>query len=525
MQILCSVGDAGRCCFFFVVVFSIAVFKPLTFVFWMKMVLREILLRAVIVCSFLHVDGKRKETVILVSFDGFRWDYLDMNRTNTDHFNSIVKGGVRAKYVRNVFPTVTFPNHYTIVTGLYPESHGIISNSMYDPIANATFSMRTNDSKWWNKFAEPLWVTTEKQGQKSGMCYWPGYDVDYKGCRPSFTPSGLGFKRPFADRFNDTMPWKSRVDLVMSWLKNPDPPTFVTLYFNSPDEAGHCCGPDSVNVTEEIRKDNEITGYLLQQLDKENLLDKVNVIVTADHGTGTFNSSTVISIEEFLPSMGEYTIWVYAGSYFLLNATDLTRAYNGLKKAEQKHPQLKVYRKEELPEELHFKHNNLIPEIIVIMDEGWIARISDDAKNVSKNVMYTRGAHGWMPSAPSMHPFFIARGPAFKQGYKSGPIDMVDIYPLICHLLNIEPLPNNGSLDRIAHLLKVSPSPSSDKHDWLNTGEIIAVVIGSAIAITVCVYAVLMVQKDRRHENRQQRHTEVAVPLLYDGDQDNENVL
>ena len=505
---------------FYVVVFSIAVSS--LFVFWIKMILQEILFGTLIVCSFLHVDAKRKETVILVSFDGFRWDYLDMNRTNTDHFNSIVKGGVRAEYVRNVFPTVTFPNHYTIVTGLYPESHGIISNSMYDPIANATFSMRTNDSKWWNKFAEPLWVTTEKQGQKSGMCYWPGYDVDYKGCKPSFTPSGLGFKRPFADPFNETMPWKSRVDLIMSWLKNPDPPSFVTLYFDSPDEAGHCCGPDSVNVTEEIRKDDEITGYLLQQLDKENLLDKVNLIVTADHGTGTFNSSTVINLEEFVPSIGEYTIWAYAGTYFLLNATNVTRAYNGLKKAGQKHPQLKVYRKEELPDELHFKHNNLIPEIIVIMDEGWIVYISDD-KNDTKNVTFTAGAHGWMPSAPPMQPFFIARGPAFKQGFKSGPIDMVDIYPLICHLLNIEPLPNNGSLDRIAHLLKVSPSSSSDKHHWLNTGEIIAVVIGSAIAITVCMYAVLMVWKDHRHENKQQRRTEGAVPLLY-GDPDDENV-
>lgn len=321
------------------------------------------------------------------------------------------------------------------------------------------------------------------------------------------------------------MPWKSRVDLIMSWLKNPDPPTFVTLYFDSPDEAGHCCGPDSVNVTEEIRKDDEITGYLLQQLDKENLLDKVNLIVTADHGTGTFNSSTVINVEEFVPSVGECTTkWVCAGTYLLLNATNVTRAYNGLKKAGQKHPQLKVYRKEELPDELHFKQSNLIPEIIVIMDEGWIASISSDPKNVSKNVTFTKGAHGWIPSAPSMHPFFIARGPAFKQGYKSGPIDMVDIYPLICHLLNIEPLPNNGSLDRIAHLLKVSPSSSSDKHHWLNTGEIIALVIGSAIAITVCMYAVLMVWKDRRHENRQQRPTEGAVPLLF-GDPDDENVV
>lgn len=473
--------------------------------------------------TFLHVDAKRKETVILVSFDGFRWDYLKMNRTNTDHFNVIIKEGVQAEYVRNVFPTVTFPNHYTIVTGLYPESHGIISNSMYDAVTNDTFTMRTNDSKWWNTFSEPLWITSEKQGQKSGMCFWPGYDIDYKGYKPSYSPSGLGYGRPFADPHNETMHWKKRVDLIMEWLKKPDPPSFVTLYFDSPDEAGHCCGPDSVNVTEEIRKDNEITGYLLQQLQGENLLDKVNLIVTADHGTGAFNSSTVINFDEFLPAKQDYTMWTYAGPYFLLNASDITKAYDDLKKAEKQHPHLHVYRKEELPEELHFKHNIHVPEIIVIMDEGWIADISDSIKNTSKGVTTTKGTHGWLPSAPSMHPFFMAQGPAFKQGYKTGPIDMVDIYPLICHLLDIEPLPNNGSLDRIAHLLKASPASKSHA-DWLNTGEIIALVIGSAIAITVCMYAVLMVWKDRRHVRRQEQPREGAIPLLF-GDSEDENVV
>lgn len=488
------------------------------------MVLETILFGTLFLCSFFQVDAERKETVILVSFDGFRWDYLKMNRTNTDHFNAIIKEGVQAEYVRNVFPTVTFPNHYTLVTGLYPESHGLVSNSMYDPILNDNFSMRTNDSKWWNTFSEPLWITNEKQGQKSGMCFWPGYDVEYKGDKPSFTPSGLGWGRPFVDPFNTTMPWESRVDLVIKWLKKPDPPSFVTLYFNSPDEAGHCCGPDSVNVTEEIRKDDEITGYLLQKLHKEDLLDKVNLIITADHGTGAFNLSTVIDVTNFLPPKQDYTMWTDTGPYFLLNATNITGAYDRLKEAEKQYTQLHVYRKEELPEELHFKQSIRVPEIIGIMDEGWLAKTSDHHKNVSKGVSVTKGAHGWPPSAPQMHPLFIAQGPAFKQGYKSGPIDMVDIYPLICHLLDIEPLPNNGSLDRIAHLLKASPV-SKPPANLLNTGEIIALVIGSAIVITVCMYAVLMVWKDRRHvSHRRERPREGAWPLLAD-DPEDENVV
>lgn len=485
------------------------------------MVYPKVLFATLFLYSFFHVYATRKDTVILVSFDGFRWDYLNMNRTKTDHFNGIIKQGVRAEYVRNVFPTVTFPNHYTIVTGMYPESHGILSNTMYDPVINDTFTMRTNDSKWWNTFSEPLWVTSQKQGKKSGMCYWPGYDVNYKGYKPSFSPSGLGLGRPFADRKNETMPWRSRVDLVMKWLREPDPPSFVTLYFEEPDEAGHCCGPNSANVTEEIKNDDEIIGYLLQQLRKENLLDKVNLIITSDHGTAAFNRSTIIQIDKFLPPQSDYKLWVYIGTFFMLNATNITKAYIDLKKAEKQYPQLTVYRKAELPDELHFKHNKRVPEIIGIMEEGWLVSIAEPIK---MKPMVTRGTHGWRPSVPSMHPFFMAQGPAFKQGHKSGPIDMVDIYPLICHLLGIQPSPNNGSLDRIAHLLA---SPSSSPTHWLNPGEVIALVIGSAIAITVCMYAVLMVWKDRRHIGRQDRYQpgEGGVPLLYGDDPDDENVV
>ncbi|XP_022798371.1 bis(5'-adenosyl)-triphosphatase enpp4-like [Stylophora pistillata] len=467
------------------------------------------------------VYSMRKDTVILVSFDGFRWDYLDMHRTATKNFSSIMKQGVRAEYVRNVFPTVTFPNHYTIVTGLYPESHGIISNSFYDAIANKSFDMNTNCSEWWDKFAEPLWVTSEKQGEKSGMCFWPGYDVVYKGQKPSFTPSEFGFGRPFAARENETIPpWKWRVDLVLKWLKDPDPPSFVTLYFEEPDEAGHCCGPDSVNVTEEIGRDDEITGYLLQELRKSNLTDSVNLIITADHGTAMYNLSTVLDFHEYLPP--DYSLWIAGGAYFSFDATNLTGAYDRLKKAEKHNSHFSVYRKEELPEELHFKHSRFVAEINVILEEGWLAAL--EPYNHSLKVV-TKGTHGWCPSTPSMHPFFLAQGPAFKQGYKSGPIEMVDIYPLICHLLGIDPLPNNGSLSRIEHLLKVAPNSSHSNAHWLTTGEIVAIVIGSAIALTVCMYAILMIQRDRRrHMIRSNRSGEGNQPLLF-GDEDDENII
>jgi len=489
-----------------------------------KMLLLKLLFGALLIYGILEAYAVGKETVILVSFDGFRWDYLDMNRTKTDNFESIIKNGVRAEYVQNVFPTVTFPNHYTIVTGQYPESHGIISNNMFDPILNDSFSMDTNDSMWWDTFSEPLWITNQQQGHKSGMCYWPGYDVEYHGLNASYTTSWYGYNKPFVTEKN-VMPWKERVDLVITWLKEPEPPSFIALYFNSPDEAGHCCGPYSVNVTEEIRKDDEITGYLLELLRKESLLDDVNLIITADHGTGAYNTSTVIKFDDYLTP--DSTVWTNAGSYFLLHSTNVTQAYDQLKKLQKKHPHFLVFGKEEVPDNLYFKHSIRVPEIVVIMEEHWMAQVSRIFNITFPDRVVTKGAHGWLPSVPSMHPFFIAQGSAFKKGYKSGPIDMVDIYPLICHLLGIKPARNNGSLDRIAHLLKSSPSSPSNTYS-LNTGEIIALVLGTAIGITACMYAVLMVFKNRHRVTRQQRPGEVDVPLidgeLY-GDQDDENVI
>lgn len=493
--------------------------------FCTKMFLSKILFAILFIYTVLGVYATGKETVILVSFDGFRWDYLDMNRTTTDNFDAIVRNGVRAKFVQNVFPTVTFPNHYTIITGQFPENHGIISNSMYDPVLKDSFSMSTNDSLWWNTFSEPLWVTNQKQGHKSGLCYWPGYDVEYKGLNASFTTSGCGYNRPYVTQKN-VMPWKMRVDLVVKWLKNPDPPSFIGLYFDSPDEAGHCCGPYSVNVTEEIRKDNEITGYLMNRLHEESLLDDINLIITADHGTGAYNSSTVINFDNYL--IPGSTVWTYQGTYFLLDAPNVTQAYYKLKELEQQHPHFTVLRKEDVPDNLHFKHSVRVPGIVVIMEEHWMARITKLLEfNITDNPerVVTKGAHGWLPSIPSMHPFFIAQGPAFKTGYKTDMINMVDIYPLICHLLGIKPAPNNGSLDRIAHLLKSSP-PS---HTYsLDTGEIIALVIGTAIGITICMYAVLMVMKGKRQVRGQRQPGEVDVPLIYGdlyGDQDDENVI
>ena len=233
-------------------------------------------------------------TVILVLFDGFRWDY--MSKTDTPNMDFIAKTGVRAPFVKNVFPTVSMPNLYTIVTGLFPESHGLIANEMFDPQFKAVFRMSNNESRWWNG-GEPVWVTNQKHGFKSATCFWPGFDVNIRGSFPTYSSIGTGYSKPFISG-GKVMPTKERIDMVIKWLTADEPPTFVAMYFEEPDSAGHRYGPESSQVRAAIsNQDHNTTGYLLHRLKEANLLDQVNLIITADHGMAAYNTSNFVNFD------------------------------------------------------------------------------------------------------------------------------------------------------------------------------------------------------------------------------------
>ena len=211
------------------------------------------------VCSHFEAPSE-KQTVFLISFDGFRWDYLD--KTSTPNFDFIIKTGVKAKYVINTFITKTFPNHYSIVTGLYEESHGIVGNIMYDPRFHSWFYVNNTETRWWK--ARPIWFTNEKaeKGRKSAVVFWPGSAV--KGQMPS----------KFL-KYDSNVPLRKRIDFLVESLKGDDPPNFLALYFEEPDKSGHRYGPDSREVKRKIREVDNGTGYLLDQLRASELLDKV----------------------------------------------------------------------------------------------------------------------------------------------------------------------------------------------------------------------------------------------------------
>lgn len=405
------------------------------------------------------VSASSNSTVILICLDGFRWDY--MSKTDTPNLDFIAKTGVQAPYVKNVFPTVTMSNLYTIVTGLYPESHGIIANEMFDPEFRAVFDSNNNETRWWDG-GEPVWVTNQKHGFKSGTSFWPGFDVAIRGYFPSFSTNGTKYSKPFASKEN-RMPAKERIDTVIKWLTTESPPTFVAMYFLETDTVGHEHGPDSPEIEAAIRDyDKNVTGYLLDQLRQVDLLDEVNIIVTSDHGMAAYNTSNFINFDDIV-NASTYDAWSGNKAFFTIQPRSGKEdyVYDSLKEGERKTKVYEVYKKEEVPDDLHFKHNRRIGSIVGLMKEGWYARSSKLPEgNISLDQI--RGDHGYSNSIKDMYPFFIARGPAFKENFTTAPFELIDIYPLICNILGIDPAPNNGSLNRVEALLKQSTPPTEN---------------------------------------------------------------
>lgn len=234
-----------------------------------------------------------------MSFDGFRWDYID--RVPTPNFRVLIDKGVTVDQVENAYITKTLPNHYSLVTGLYAETHGIVANEMYDPAWNQSFSMETDsiyDSRWWEE-AVPLWVTIQKAGGRSGAAMWPGTDVKIHGVLPTqYLP------------YNASVSFETRVERIIEWFSAPqgEAVDFGLLYWEEPDESGHKYGPESSYMDEVIVGIDEKLGFLINELKKAGLYDKVNLIVTSDHGMTQLFTHKIIELDEYV-SRDLYT-WV-----------------------------------------------------------------------------------------------------------------------------------------------------------------------------------------------------------------------
>ncbi|XP_055491538.1 ectonucleotide pyrophosphatase/phosphodiesterase family member 5 [Leucoraja erinacea] len=371
--------------------------------------------------------------VLLVSFDGFRWDYI--HKVPTPNFHYVMENGIHVNRVTNIFITKTLPNHYSLITGLYAESHGIVANEMYDKVLNKSFSMEGMemfDPVWWER-AYPLWITNQMQGHQSGTVMWPGTDVQIHGMYPTHYM-----------KYNITVSFEDRVDQLIEWFRGIEPVNFGLLYWEEPDLSGHNLGPDNPLMDRIIADVDLKLGYLIAEIQKAGLWNTINLIVTSDHGMTQCSRERIIELDQYVDC--ELYTWIdfTPVSAILPKKGKHNEVYNALVNA---HPNMTVYKKEDIPDHFHYKHSDRIQPILLVADEGWTI---NQNKTFGK---FTLGDHGYDNRIKSMQPILIAHGPAFKKNFSMESISSVDLYPLLCHLLGIDPLPNNGTFKNIQKLL------------------------------------------------------------------------
>lgn len=381
--------------------------------------------------------AQSKPYVIVVSFDAFRWDYL--NRGLTPNLENIRKNGVSALSLRPSYPSKTFPNHLSIITGMYPAHHGIIANSMFDPYKKTSYKMSDSnsvrDAKWYQ--GEAFWETAERQGIISASYFWPGSEVL------------LSYRHPtYFEAYEHKKPYTDRVDGVIKWLQLPSEkrPHFYTLYMHETDDAGHEYGPDSPEINEAIKKLDGIAGYLLNKLEEIKMKDSVNIIFLSDHGMTSVSKERSVNIEQI--AVSPKCRFSDAGPIMFVTPEkeNLKSVYEKLKANESHY---KVYYRDEIPEYYHFNDNPLISPIVVMADMGWSVVTSKRSEWESK------GNHGYDNMQLDMHGIFLATGPDFKSHFQTGTVWNIDIYPLLCKLFDIYPRANiDGKLDRIGFILK-----------------------------------------------------------------------
>lgn len=380
-------------------------------------------------------------TIVLVSLDAFRWDYLD--RFPTPALHELAREGVRAKSLIPSFPTKTFPNHYTLVTGLYPGHHGIVANNMFDPVSGADFGLwdrrQVADSRWWG--GEPIWVTAQKSGLRTAPYFWPGSEAAIEGVRPTYWMP-----------YDEKMTPNERVDRVLSSLDLPASrrPAFVTLYLSNLDDAGHEVGPgDSSVLAAAVGTVDHAVSRLLRGLDRRGLTDQVDVIVTSDHGMASISPDRVIFIDDYIdPQVAHPVDWSPVLAMWP-KPGDLERVDRALRGAS---PHLQIWRRGEIPARFHFRGSRRIAPLIGLADEGWSIGTHADFRRHPEH--YRGGNHGYDNSLVSMGALFVARGPHFLEGVTVEPFSNVDVYDVMCDILGLTAAPNDGDPETARRLLR-----------------------------------------------------------------------
>ncbi len=369
--------------------------------------------------------------------DGFRWDYTDS--VATPNFDAIEKMGVKAESMQVSFPSKTFPNHYTLATGLVPNNHGIVNNTFYAAEYDQVYSIRNRevveDGKYYD--GEPIWNTAEKQGMKAASYFWVGSEADIQGMHPSI------YKK-----YDHHFDFYQRVDSVISWLSLPEEqrPHLITWYVHEPDGVGHDFGPHSAEMDSTILSLDHLLGYFMQKLSKHPLAKEVNVIITSDHGMENTSAERTINLYAHLKKH-----WVeYAlGGNPIYNIQAKEGFKDSIRIALENIDGLICYENPNVPAYLNYGTNDRCLDFTVVADSAWSIIKRKPRKDYGDG-----GTHGYDISNKNMNAMFYAYGPAFKEGYEQPMFKNVSVYPLICHVLGLRPAPNDGEFEEVGGMLK-----------------------------------------------------------------------
>ena len=380
-------------------------------------------------------QNQNKDYVVVLSLDGFRADYLELY--DTPNLSKIAKYGVRVKEMVPCNPTKTFPNHYTLATGLYPDHHGIVSNTFYDKKLNKLYSLKDQLSISNGLFygGEPIWNTAIKAGVVSAVYNWIGSEADIQNMQPNIWK-----------KYHKSTSLKQRVDTVIQWLQLPEAerPHLIMLYHYQPDFTGHVYGPNSPEMGKLINELDSEVGRFYEKLMSLSIANKINFIILSDHGMRSISRDKVVYLNQFLDSSLVDNIYG-SNPNFIIKAKlgKKQELFNSLKKIKHLH----VFLQGSTQKSLHMGENHHFDDLIVIGEKGYSVFESKD------ELHDFGGAHGYLNTDKQMSALFIATGKGFKKGYQQDKIKNIDVYDLMAHLLKITPAPNDGSFERVKSLL------------------------------------------------------------------------
>ena len=382
------------------------------------------------------VGQQQKHYVVMVSLDGFRYDYA--KKYGAKHILALGERGASAPDgMIPSYPSLTFPNHYTLVTGLYPEHHGIVANNFYDPARKQSYAIHdasaVTDGSWYSGI--PLWSLAEKQGMRSACFFWPGSEAEIAGERPSYYLH-------FDDKIDD----HKRIAQVIQWLKMPAElrPHFITLYYSNVDHAGHEFGPDTSQVAEAVQHVDELIGRLQTELNALHL--PIDLIVVSDHGMERVHGGW-IDLDKYVPLDNFET----AGALLYPRSdADANHAYQKLKAADAL---FMVYRRAQVPAYLHYNSNPREGDPVIVPKGPYMIRAHGPAAGYEDHAP-PAGEHGYDPyEMHSMRAIFFAAGPDIKPGTTVKPFENINVFPLVTKILGLENPPIDGSPNVLSGVL------------------------------------------------------------------------